>query len=209
MDRKPVILDLYCSAGGAALGYHRAGWEVVGVDIVHQPRYPFTFVQADAITYLQTHYKLFDAVHASPPCHGSSVTKGLSNNPDIVELATCRRVLPLIGLPYVIENVPGADMRPDLKLSGQMFGLNLKRVRWFELNWFCLNPGRAIYPRNWCVRVGAPTVAGKGDRGSSHAVWDRAMGIHHMTLQELTQAIPPAYTEYIGIQLLQYLSSRT
>lgn len=208
MDGRPIILDLYCSAGGAACGYHRAGFQVVGVDCKPQPRYPYAFIQCDALAYLRSHWNLYDAIHASPPCHGSSVTKGLSNNPDTAQLAACRDILPGLGLPYIIENVPGAVMRPDLRLSGQMFGLRLKRVRWFELNWFCMSPGQAVYPRHWCAQVGAPTVVGNGDLGCSHALWDKSMGIDWMTLAELTQAIPPAYTQYIGSQLLLMLANK-
>ena len=131
---RPRILDLFCGAGGAAMGYHRAGFDVVGVDIKPQPRYPFEFVQADAMTYPLDG---FDAIHASPVCKRHSAatpTWARKNHPN--QIPPTRERLIRTGLPWVIENVPGAPLRPDLKLCGCMFGLNeLERERWFETNW--------------------------------------------------------------------------
>jgi DNA (cytosine-5)-methyltransferase 1 len=211
---RPRLLDLFCGAGGAAMGYHRAGFDVVGVDIAPQPRYPFTFVQADALEFLgeivlhpEARFREgFDAIHASPPCKRFNVLSrnlgSAGSHPDL--LTPMRELLKASGLPWVIENVPGAPMRPDLKLCGCMFGLpGLKRERWFEF-W------RPVFEmRQPCRHIGQTiTVVGGGPdyrnphRAASLADKKRAMGIDWMTRDGLAQAIPPAYTEHIGTQLL-------
>lgn len=142
---KPKLLDLFCGAGGAGVGYHRAGFDVVGVDINPQPNYPFEFHQADALDYLADNHQQFDAIHASPPCqHYSAMSNcrpGLSGDyPDMVDQT--RQLLDAIGKPWVIENVPGSGMatqatldgRHGIVLCGHMFGLNLYRHRIFESN---------------------------------------------------------------------------
>lgn len=203
---RPRLLDLFCGAGGAAMGYHRAGFEVVGVDIKTQPHYQFEFHQADAMTYSADG---FDAVHASPPCQRYTVLGSvvdLSGYPDLV--AEVRERLEESGLPWVIENVPGAPLRSPVRLCGAMFpGLRVYRHRLFETS-FCVEP--LDHPKH-AIRVnrrgenrrehwkagGFITVT--GDIGSYAGV---AMDIEWMTGNELSQAIPPAYTEYIGDQLL-------
>lgn len=146
---RPVLLDLFCGAGGAAMGYHRAGFDVVGVDIAPQPRYPFKFVQTTALTLLEelledrpivlyADDEIFpvDAIHASPPCQDHSRSYKPAEHGTGWMLARTRALLEQTGLPWVIENVPGAPMRADYKLCGCMFGLpNLKRERWFETSW--------------------------------------------------------------------------
>jgi hypothetical protein len=128
------LLDLFCGAGGAGVGYHRAGFEVVGVDIEPQPNFPFEFVQADAMTYPLDG---FDAIHASPPCQAYSLASGYQGKgarakyPELV--GPTRDLLVQTGLPWVIENVPNAPIRKDLLLCGEMFGLRLHRHRIFEL----------------------------------------------------------------------------
>lgn len=205
---KPRLLDLFCGAGGAGMGYHRAGFEIVGVDIVPQPRYPFQFVQADA-----TMFPLdgFDALHGSPPCHDHSALSALSGADGTGwMLAATRERFAASGLPWVIENVPGATMRRDLVLCGEMFGLRAYRHRWFELGgFFALSPG---HPRHrirvatrgrraaWDAGLHASVT---GDIGSY--VGPEALGVDWMTGNELSQAIPPAYTEFIGEQLLAHL----
>jgi site-specific DNA-cytosine methylase len=142
---RPRLLDLFCGAGGASVGYHRAGFDVVGVDNQVQPHYPFEFHQADAMTYPLDG---FDAIHASPPCQAFTVAKSINGRQHIDLLTPTRERLRGWGGVWVIENVPGAPMRPD---------------------------------------------------------WRRAMGIDWMNRDELAQAVPPAYTEYIGYQLLAAL----
>lgn len=203
------LLDLYCCEGGAGAGYDAAGFEVVGVDIVPQPRYPFEFHQADALAYLADHWREFDAVHASPPCKDHTRLKAVTGGSAETGwlLAATRDRLSEITLPWIIENVPGAPMRPDYKLCGCMFDLpGLKRERWFESSW------RGFELRPPCHHTGPTiTVAGHGAQGNeyrrgwapTHADRCRAMGIDWMTRDGLAQAIPPAYTAYLGALLLE------
>jgi DNA (cytosine-5)-methyltransferase 1 len=210
------LLDLFCGAGGAAMGYHRAGFEVVGVDIEPQPNYPFELHQGDAMTWPLDGY---DAIHASPPCQAySSATNALRARgkvyPDL--LAPTRARLREQSTPWVIENVPGAPMRADFKLCGCMFDLPyLRRERWFETSWFgfalmapCAHTGPAI------SITGNGAGAGNGQRAKFAAVVGHppcaaderaAMGIDWMTRAERSQAIPPAYTEWLGRQLADHL----
>jgi DNA (cytosine-5)-methyltransferase 1 len=206
---KPRLLDLFCGAGGAAMGYYRAGFEVVGVDINPQPNYPFEFIQADALEWLSwTSLSLpgFDVVHASPPCQAYSWSAKRWDVERADLLAPTRELLRKVGLPYVIENVVGAPMESPIRLCGVMFGLEVIRHRLFESNVAMVEPWHA--PHQGSVQDGTyVTVAGHGGdnikgRGS-RAAKQRAMGIDWMSDEELNQAIPPAYTEWIGRQLLQ------
>ena len=221
---KPRLLDLFSGAGGAAMGYHRAGFEVVGVDIKPQPRYPFEFIQADAMIFPLDGY---DVIHASPPCQAYSIasarwrTNG-KNYPDL--LNETRERLITAGVPYVIENVEGARkrMREPFRLCGQTFRIGVVRHRLFETNWLCLTPLHVrcsgAVQRDLVSVTGhgppgrhyrAVTVAGHGGNSRSFALqtWKDAMGIDWMTRDEWTQAIPPAYTEYIGRALMQVLGA--
>jgi len=135
---KPRLLDLFCGAGGCSVGYDRAGFDVTGVDLAPQPHYPFPFHQGDALEYLAEHWQEFDAIAASPPCQAYSTASQTQRNagkvyPDL--LGPTRDALIGAGLPWVIENVVGAPMRPDFQLCGCMFGLKLRRERWFETSW--------------------------------------------------------------------------
>ena len=210
------LLDLFCGAGGAAMGYHRAGFdEIVGVDIKPQPHYPFEFVQADAMTF---DLSGFDAIHASPPCQAYiQRNKNLATKwPKLIE--PVRQRLAETGLPYVIENVPGAPLDASLTLCGTMFGLLVLRHRIFETNW---RPTECAPHCNHWGTVAAGDFAavyafgGKGHRGrdadgnkirgaksAAGPDWSEAMGIDWMTKRELAEAIPPAYTEFIGRQFL-------
>ena len=214
---RPRLLDLFSGAGGAAVGYHRAGFEVVGVDLVAQPHYPFEFIQEPyeaALFDLMNNWPegTFDAIHASPPCQAYSVAAQSQRNlgkeyPDL--LAQTRVLLERTGLPWVIENVPGAPMRADYKLCGCQFGLELRRVRLFETSWH----GFAMLPPHYHPHV-VPCVTGHGTPSWIHKQlgynptikqYHEAMGIDWMNRDELSQAIPPAYTEFIGKQLLDLL----
>jgi len=236
----PRLLDLFCGAGGAAMGYHRAGFdEIVGVDLNPQPRYPFEFVQADALEYVAKHGHEYDAIHASPPCQGYSIMRNLpwlkdKEYPLLIDPA--RELLKQTGKSWVIENVMGAHL-PAGWLCGTMFGLPFYRHRVFETNWFWMQPG---HPKHRVV-IGSQSVgkprrgetfifghdnpvnsgwreyhdgvksngAQKSGVGVGHAAGWRiaaeAMSIDWMKREELTQAIPPAYTEYIGKELLCWL----
>lgn len=206
MKKKPRLLDLFCGAGGAAMGYHRAGFEVVGVDIEPQPNYPFEFHQEDAMTYA---LRGFDAIHASPPCQGYTTMNnrhGQEKTPRLI--GPLREALRCAGIPYVIENVEGAlvDMQNPLTLHGGHFGLGVNRPRLFECSFLILTPD--------APRVKDP-VAVYGKHHDGRRLWTRAdgtehhapdnlaearaaMGIDWMEWDELREAIPPAYTEWIG-----------
>jgi len=214
---KPRLLDLFCGAGGAGMGYHRAGFEVVGVDINPQPRYPFEFHQGDAIHYLLQHWREFDAVHASPPCQAYSPlnalpsTKNADEHPDL--LGPTRAALDLTRLPYVIENVMAAPLIKErsIVLCGGMFGLRTYRHRRFESPLLLMAPEhpkhvirtatrqrRARWDEGWHVSI-------TGDVGTY--VGPEAMGIDWMNGTELSEAIPPAYTELVGLQLLEHIAA--
>lgn len=199
MVRAMKLLDLFCGAGGASVGYRRAGgFEVVGVDIFDQPNYPYDFIQADA---LKIDLSGYDVIHASPPCQNYCwcTTKARNQGktyPDLIE--PIRKLLIKSGKPYVIENVVGAPLLNPTYLEGTMFGLGVIRRRLFETNWWLPQP--MYIPRKGTVKDRTYcSVAGNGGDGSNRVDdWKKAMGIYWMTREEIKQAIPPAYTEYIG-----------
>lgn len=205
---KPRLLDLFCCAGGAAMGYHRAGFEVVGVDIDPQPNYPFEFIQGDA---LEADLTGFDAIHASPPCQAYSNTQRLQKNdhPDL--LAKVREFLDRQRRPYVIENVKGAPMKNPQVLEGQMFGLNTHRPRLFETNWGFEAP-LLRQPPPQQVKMGRRPKEGEAIQVVGNftdvSAGREAMGIDWMTRRELALAIPPAYTEHIGGYLMEEVKAR-
>ena len=194
------------------MGYHRAGFDVVGVDIKPQPRYPFEFIQADAMTFPLDG---FDVIHASPPCQRYSVVtpKGSrGNHHDLIALT--RSKLEMFDRPWVIENVPGAknELREATLLCGSMFGLRCQRHRLFESSPWIFN---LLPPCDHSVAPLLVTTAGRNSRairkpGEFKSVKNApaAYGIDWMTHAELCQAIPPAYTEYIGKQLLRVMEAR-
>jgi DNA (cytosine-5)-methyltransferase 1 len=228
---KPRLLDLFCGAGGAGKGYADAGFEVVGVDVKPQPRYPFVAFEADAPDFLRGlvagalvlgfYLRDFAAIHASPPCPrysaGSTNWNGRpGDHPDLV--GPMRELLDATGLPYVMENVPGAPMRNHVQLCGSSFGLRVRRHRFFEVNWPLLVPPcnhwwqasntnrlRSGYvpPENAIV-----PVYGGGQAGFTVEMCREAMGIDWMTTDELNDAIPPAFTEHIGGALLDALRAK-
>lgn len=207
------LLDTFCKAGGAGMGYHRAGFEVVGIDIEPQPHYPFEFIQADALEYIGEHGAEFDAIHASPVCKGYTdaslvwLAQG-REYPD--QIGAVRELLRVTGKPYIVENVKNAPLIDPIALNGGLFGLNVHRVRYFETNWplaFVLLP-TMIKP----VKMGRPVKEGDIIQPVGHfsgvAYAQRVMGIDWMDQEELSQAIPPAYTQFIGEQLVAYLETR-
>lgn len=198
------------------MGYYRAGFDVVGIDNRPQPRYPFDFVQGDALEYCREHGHGFDAIHASPPCQAYSVANnihGRTDHPDMIE--GTRRALEAAGRPYVIENVPGAPLRNAVTVCGLSLGLNVKRHRLFESNLLLLGTPCGKHRGDWLLVFGHTVlerghVVGVAKGGGpvirrKHTTTERgreAMGIDWMTRDELSQAIPPAYTEWLGRQLL-------
>ena len=209
------LLDLFCGAGGCSVGYHRAGFDVVGVDIEPQKNYPYDFHQGDALEFLAQHGHEFDAIHASPPCQAYSVAAQHLRNaggtyPDL--LGPTRDLLTAVGVPWVIENVPGAPMRADLKLCGCHFHLPLRRERWFETSWGHYELSPPHHHNGPVVSVtghGTPSWVKEmlGYNPSIHQ-YREAMGIDWMGRNELSQAVPPAYTEHVGSQLMTHLTER-
>jgi len=213
---RPRLLDLFCGAGGAAMGYHRAGFDVVGVDISPQPRYPFEFHQADVRDFDFQSLGWFDAIHLSPPCQSqTALTKGTNKGREYVDLIPwARQFVAEMGLPAVIENVQGSYLRRDLVLCGEMFGLGVIRHRYFELHGWTATPpthrphrGRV---RGWRhgVYFDGPYLAvyGEGGGKGSVAEWQEATGINWTDdRKSIAESIPPAYTEHIGWQLLAHL----
>jgi DNA (cytosine-5)-methyltransferase 1 len=215
---KPRLLDLFCGAGGCAKGYQRAGFYVVGVDIRNQPRYcGDEFYQGDALEYLAAHGREFAAIHASPPCQGYTGmnrrwAKTRDAHPRLIEAT--RKALQQTGRLYVIENVQGAPLLNPVCLCGSSFGLGTYRHRLFEAD----IPLLGVPCRHRSSRTNLP-IYGKLD---GRRLWSRtdgselrapreleqaskAMEIDWMTWEELREAIPPAYCEFIGRQLMQYL----
>jgi DNA (cytosine-5)-methyltransferase 1 len=277
---RPLLLDTFCKAGGAGMGYHLAGFDVVGVDIEPQPNYPFPFIQADAIPYIEEHGHEYDAIHASPPCQAYCAMKHLTTkaHPDLVDAT--RAALIKTGKPYVIENVPGAPLINPIILCGTMFGLEtscgaqLRRHRLFETNWRLRKVDLLAaglwcrHDKRRCVSITGHTAEGRKGKWTGHTISvtgsgqpvgrtimvvgetprdpalersnrhnrtititgqtpqqnvvrnqiretfpvsaaREAMGIDWMVMRELSQAIPPKYTEFIGRQLLAAINRPT
>ncbi len=215
----PRLLDLFCGAGGAAKGYIDAGFDVDGIDIEPQPDYPGTFIQGDAIAYLAAHGHEYDARHASPPCQASSaLSKGTNKGNYYLNLIPATRaLLALQSGPSIIENVQGSDLRRDLTLCGEMFGLGVLRHRYFEIGGWAAIPtphkphrGRVAGYRHgeW---FDGPYFAVYGEGGGKGTVaqWQEAMGIDWTNNRKsIAEAIPPAYTRFIGGQLIALLETQ-
>lgn len=205
MLRKYRLLDLFCGAGGASEGYARAGFEVVGVDINPQPNYLFKFMRADAMTF-DLHG--FDFVAASPPCQRYTLAQRIRDNehPDLV--APLRDRLRASGKPYAIENVPGAPLHRPVELCGTMFGLQVYRHRGFECSFPVVQPLHPLHEAPLC-KMGRKPEPGQFMHvvGNFSGVQQarNAMGISWMARDELREAIPPAYAEYIGRAAIAFL----
>lgn len=216
------ILDLFCGGGGAAMGYHNAGFEPLGIDNTPQPHYPFQFQRADALEWLAAaiadgSIAQFTLIHASPPCQAYSICAPLTRSERKIDLIDAvRKLLIASNRPYIIENVPNAPLRAPLLLCGTMFGLGVIRHRIFETSW-----GEWLSPAGCCHnglatgnhrrRTGHSatpstahgynyvTVAGNNYLAAEGRA---AMGIEWLPKSSLSQAIPPAYTEYLAKRFL-------
>ena len=216
-----VMLDAFCGAGGATKGYQRAGFRVVGVDIAPQPNYcGNAFIQGDALEFIDKHGAVFDGIHASPPCQAYSALKALSENehPELVEQT--REILKCAGVPYVIENVPGSPVEASVVLCGSQFGLGayneldgkyrqLRRHRLFECSGFsvmshpCRHEGEAL----GVYGTGGGGKMTRGYKGGPQEYRD-AMEMDWASRAEIAQAIPPAYTQFLGEALYGVLAGR-
>ena len=193
------------------MGYHRAGFDVVGVDIESQKNYPFEFVQGDAIEYLLKHGGKYDAIHASPPCQAHSLTQkiGKRKHPELI--GPTRNAMERNGRPWIIENVPGSPLIDPVELCGHSFGLRTYRHRLFESSIVLAAPEHREHDKR-TTKMGRPPQPGEmmhivGNFSGVAEARD-AMGIDWMTRDELREAIPPAYTEYLGWQLRAALMVR-
>ncbi|MFZ4160112.1 SAM-dependent methyltransferase [Streptomyces griseoincarnatus] len=213
-DRRPRLLDLFCCQGGAAKGYADAGFDVTGVDIAPQPRYPYRFVQAEAIAYALEHGAGFDFIHASPPCQHDSECQRIQGNthPDLI--APTRAALEATGRPWVIENVRGAvpKLHEPVMLCGPMFRLATYRHRFFETggSFHLTQPAHPAHlvPQ---AKMGRPVPPGHYGQfvgnfsGVDHA--RRVMGVPWMNRDGIRECIPPAYTHWIGHHALTHLAT--
>jgi DNA (cytosine-5)-methyltransferase 1 len=215
---RPRLLDLFSGAGGAAVGYHRAGFDVWGVDHCYHKTYPYRQTVADAMDVLtdRRFLDLFDVVHASPPCQENTRAQHLrdAQGKQLGEhggdlLSPVREALQAWGGVYVLENVPGAPMRPDMLLCGSSFGLAVRRHRWFESNApLGLSPVCDHTSQGRPVGVYgslADDIPKGGRTARTLAEASEAMGVDWMGWADLKEALPPAYTEHIGLQLLAAL----
>ena len=206
----PRVLDLFCGAGGASMGYAKAGYEVVGMDIKHGKRYPFEYIRRDVMTLRPEDLEGFDLIHASPPCQTYSVTKHLrvaqgkgTSKQDL--LSQVRSLLIVSEIPYVIENVKGAPLIDPVQLCGSAFGLKVRRHRLFESSMELR--GTDCHHKEQGKPVGIygsmrDEIPGGGHTAKTMPEAHEAMGIDWMIWGELVEAIPPAYTHYIGQQIM-------
>lgn len=215
----PKLLDTFCCAGGAGTGYSRAGFDIIGVDLNPQPNYPFEFIQGDAIEFIREHGHEFDVIHASPPCQAySSITPDAARSRHAQLIEPTREALEGTGRLWVIENVAGAKKHlvKPARLCGSSFGLRVRRHRYFETNWGMTGSvcdhkaqGEAVgvygsHPDR--KRHLRPDGSSRGVKATSaEDASDALGGVDWMVWREMAECIPPAYTEFIGGQLMQQL----
>jgi len=209
------LLDLFCGVGGASAGYAEAGFQVHGVDLKHGKRYPFTYVRADVLDVLKdTDYiQQFDVIHASPPCQTHSITKHLRNaqgksTSKVDLIPETRAALIASGKPYIIENVPGSPLIDPIQLCGSSFGLKVRRHRLFESNMPLV--GSVCDHKLQGRPVGVygslnDQIPGGGKTASTITEARQAMGMEWAIWTELVEAIPPAFTKYLGDQIGSWL----
>lgn len=218
------LLDLFCGEGGASAGYVSAGFDVTGIDLTPMKRYPFEFIEGDALSFPLKFYKQFDAIAASPPCKVHTRLKAFSHAHHVDLVAKTRALLKRTGLPYIIENVPGSPLIDPTLLCGSMFGLFVRRHRLFETNWKLEplacdhakqereSPGfiRQESHSGKPIKHSSPVLIvcghGSGNGSGEIDLWRREMQIPWGSQRGLAQAVPPAYTKYIGLQLIKELT---
>lgn len=224
MSRRPLLLDLYCGAGGAGHGYHLAGFDVIGVDLYPQPRYPYRFIRYDAVEFCRRYGAGYDVIHASPPCKVHTTLKAFSGPQWTNMIPATRAALHSTRRPWIMENVPGAPLRSPVVLCGSSFDLGVRRHRLFETTLPltgapCDHRGQAARSPGYPVKryhSGRPVVTvspvvgvfgrGQGLGPGEIELWKRAMGIGWMTRDEMREAIPPAYTQWLGEQAIAVIA---
>lgn len=228
MSERPILIDLFCCAGGASRGYAEAGFEVIGIDLRPQPNYPYRFVQADALEFLDRMIAggtmewigpgIIAAIHASPPCQGYSTQTADKSKHDKL-IGEVRDRLIALGKPYIIENVEGAGqfMVDPVRLCGSSFGLDVRRHRLFESNWgvqgkACDHGWQTPRFRSLAIKqhragklASVVGVHGHINYPGEFPIRCKAMGIDWMTNDELVESLPPAYTRFLGAQLRTHL----
>ncbi len=206
------LLDLYCGVGGASAGYYKAGFDVTGIDLKHGRRYPYKYIKGDVLLYLQDldFLRSFDIIHASPPCQTHSITQHLRNaqgksTSKLDLIPQTRAALIASGKPYVIENVPGSPLINPIQLCGSSFGLQVRRHRLFESNMKLTGSvcDHKAQGRPVGVYGSLNDQIPKGGKTATTIDEGRdAMGMPWAIWTELVEAIPPAYSEYIGKQII-------
>ena len=209
------LLDLFCGVGGASVGYHQAGFEVYGVDLKHGKRYPFTYLRADVLDVLkdEEYINQFDVIHASPPCQTHSITKHLRNaqgksTSKIDLIPETREALIASGKPYIIENVPGSPLINPIQLCGSSFGLKVRRHRLFESNMPLVGSKCDHKAQGRPVGVYGSLndeIPKGGKTASTIDEARKAMDMDWAIWTELVEAIPPAFTKYLGGQIVNWL----
>lgn len=204
----PRLLDAFCCQGGASAGYAAAGFTVVGVDIAPQPHYPFPFHQRDAITFIRTHARHFDAIHTSPPCQAHTLAQRIMGNTHEDLIAPTRQALIESGKPWVIENVVGAPLVDPIELCGAMFGLRTYRHRLFESNIPLTAPAHPEHKAR-TTKMGRRPVVGENlhivGNFSGADIAREVMGMPWATRDGLREAIPSVYAEFVGRQVLEHI----
>ena len=213
MDFNMRLLDLFCGVGGASAGYAQAGFDVTGIDLKHGKRYPYTYIKGDVLDYLKDldFLRSFDVIHASPPCQTHSITQHLRNaqgktTSKLDLIPETRAALIASGKPYIIENVPGSPLINPIQLCGSAFDIKVRRHRLFESN-MRLEGSKCDHKaqgRPIGVYGSLNDEIPQGGKTATNINEARqAMGIEWGIWTELVEAIPPAYTKYLGLQILR------